>query len=92
MTGIRIEQSSTKTALIAYVDVTLLVTSPSEIPGINSTTDQFGAASTVQINIERFKAIAVGAWNTPANIMCIPYPTQMKILGILYTKTITQSA
>ena len=77
--GIHVGRKSHKSAVIAYADdVTLLLTSPSEIR--------------VKINIQKSKAMAVGMWDKTVNIMGLPYYESMKILGMHFTSTTSQSA
>jgi len=60
--------------VIAYADdVTLLLTSPSEIPKLQAIFDQYGKASGPKINIQKSKAMAMGMWDTTLNIMGISY-------------------
>ena len=91
--GIRFGNNTTKTAVIAYADlVTLLLTSPSEIPRIGTTIDQYGAASAAKISISKSKALTVGAWDISVDIMGIQYQTEMKILGAHITNSVKPSA
>jgi len=77
--GIHVGRKSHKSAVIAYADdVTLLLTSPSEIR--------------VKINIQKSKAMAVGMWDKTVNIMGLPYYESMKILAMHFTSTTSQSA
>jgi len=72
--GIRVGKNSHTSAVIAYADyVTLLLTSPSEIPKLEAIADQYGKACSTKINIQKSKAMAVGMWDTTVNIMGIPY-------------------
>ena len=62
--------------MVAYADVvTLLMTSPSEIPRMRTIIDQYGAASGAKIGVSNSKALAVGAWDTSVDIMGIQYHT-----------------
>jgi len=90
---IRIGKNGHKSAVIAYADdVTLLLTSPSEIPKLQAILDQYGKASGAKINIQNSKAMAVGMWDTTVNIMGIPYHENVKILGVHFTNTTSLSA
>jgi hypothetical protein len=40
------------------------VTSPHDIPKIKQELDQYAAASGTRINIQKYKAMAVGSWDT----------------------------
>ena len=68
------------------------IPSPSEIPKLQAILDQYGKASGAKINIQNSKAMAVGMWDTTVNIMGIPYQENIKILGVHFTSTTSQSA
>ena len=53
---------------------------------------EYGKASGAKINIQKSKAMAVGMWDTTLNILRIMYHENMKILGIHFTSTASQSA
>ena len=93
LAGIRFGNTNTKTAVIAFADdVTLLVTSPSEIPRIRTIIDQYGTASGSKINLSMSKALAVGEWDTSVDIMGIQYQREMKMLGAHFKNSVKQSA
>ena len=72
--GIRIVRNGHKSGVIAYADdVSVLLTSPSELPKLQVISDQYGEASGAEISIQKSKAMAVGMWDTTLNIMGIPY-------------------
>jgi len=72
--GIRVGRNSHKSAVIAFVDdETLQLTSPSEIPKLQTIPDQYGKAGGAKNYIQKSKAMAVGMWDTTVNIMGIPY-------------------
>jgi hypothetical protein len=90
LTGLRIKQRDSKTAVVAYAnDVTIFVTKHNDIKVLQDALRCFEAASGAQVNIGGSKAIAVGPWDT---IMDIPYHTETKILGFHITSTINVSA
>jgi hypothetical protein len=90
--GIRIGKNGHKSVVIAYVDVKLLLTSPSEIPKLQAILDQYGKVSGAKINSQKSKAMAVGMWDTTVNIMGIPYHENVKILRVHFTSTTSQLA
>jgi len=93
LTGIQIGRRSIKTAVIAYAeDVTIFETSPRDMPKIQTAIDHYEAAPGARINIKKSKAMAMGSWDTSADIMGILYHTEMKILGIRLKSTVSQSA
>jgi hypothetical protein len=58
--GIRIGCSPGKSAVLAYADdITIFVTSPQDIPFIQTTIDDYAAAPGAQINIGKSKALAI---------------------------------
>jgi hypothetical protein len=71
-------------------DVTLFLTSPSEIPKFRDILGWYEKASGAKINVQ--KSMAVGSWYTPVNILGISYCDTMKILGIHFMRKTNQSA
>jgi hypothetical protein len=56
--GIRIKRGDNKTAIVAYADdITLLLTSPDEVPKLREILDQYMSASGAKINIQKSKAM-----------------------------------
>jgi len=93
MTNVHIGRRTVTNTVLAYVDdVTLLVTSPQDIPRIKTAVEQYAATSGARINIQKSRAMAVGAWDNCINIMGISYHTELKILGTHFTTTVRQSA
>ena len=93
LTDIQIGRRIIKTAVIAYAhDVTIFVTSPRDIPKIQTAMDHYEAASGARINTKKSKAMAIGSWDTSTDTMGIPCHTEMKIIGIHFTNTVSQSA
>jgi hypothetical protein len=86
------ENNGKKTIVTAYADdVTIFITTQSDIPKIQEAIDNYTAASGAKINIAKSKAMPVGPWNTQINVMNIPYYSEVKILGTYFTNTIRQS-
>jgi hypothetical protein len=84
--GIRIGRGDNRTAVIAYADdITLLLTSPDDVPKLQDILDKYTSASGARINIHKSKAMAVGKWDTSTTLMGIPCYEHMKILGIHLT-------
>ena len=54
--------------------------------------NEYGKPSGAKINTQKSKAMAVGMWVTTVNVMRIMYHENMKILGIHFTSTTSQSA
>ena len=92
LTPVHIGRRTVQTTVLAYTDdVTLIVTSPHDIPKIKQALDHYAAASGARINIQNSKAMAVGSWDTAIDILDIKYHTEMKILGTHFTATVRQS-
>ena len=71
--GIRFGRNSHKSAVIAYADdVTLVLTSSTEIPKLQAILDEYGKACGAKISIQKSKVMALGMWDTTVNIMGIP--------------------
>jgi hypothetical protein len=80
---IRIGPKQPKTTIIAYADdVTILITTPDEIPVIQEALLCYQNASGAMINLTKSKAMAVGGWDKNTDIMGIAYHESIKILGI----------
>jgi hypothetical protein len=53
------------TAIVAYADdITLLITSPEEVPNLREILDQYMPGAGTRINIQKSKAMVVGVWDT----------------------------
>jgi len=86
LTGIQIGRRRIKTTVVAYADdVTIFVTSPTDIPKIQEALHCFEEASGAKVNIGKSRALAIGPWDTSVQIMDIPYRTEAKILAFHIT-------
>jgi hypothetical protein len=62
LTGIRISRRSRKTAVVAYADdIIIFVTAPKDIPAIRDAIWSHERAKGAMLNIQKSKAMAVGA-------------------------------
>jgi hypothetical protein len=68
------------------------MTSPHDIPLLQTILDDYEAATGARINIGNSKALAISNWDTTVNIMHILSVADMKILGMRFTSTVKQSA
>ena len=59
---------------------------------LQATLDKYGKASGAKINIQKSKAMAVGMWDTTVNKMGIQHRANVKIFGIHFANTTSQSA
>ena len=93
LNGIRLRGRSKETTVVAYADdVTIFVTSPTDIQLIQEALTCYQAASGARLNIEKSKAMAIGSWDISTDIMGIQYHTDIKILGVRMHNTVSQSA
>jgi len=82
LTGIQIGSRRTKATVVAYADdVTVFVTSPTDIPKYKMhLLTCYAAASGARVNIEKSKAIIFGTCDTSTKNMDIPYHTETTTL------------
>jgi hypothetical protein len=92
LTGITIRNRNNKITSIAYADdITIIITSPLDIPAVQTALNIYEKATGARINISKSKIMAMGKWDTSINIFNIPYYARMKILGINFTSTTEQT-
>jgi hypothetical protein len=85
-TKLQIGKNGRRTAVVAYAnDVTLLVSSPNELPIIMDSIQTFEKASGAQINLHKSKALAIARWDTTNNRRGIDFSPQIKILRVTFT-------
>jgi sRNA-binding carbon storage regulator CsrA len=74
LTGIRIGQSTQKTAVVAYADdVKIFVTAPKDINVIRDLLLNYERATGACLKIRKSKAMTAGSWITSVNVFDIPY-------------------
>jgi hypothetical protein len=84
--GIQLGRRDSKTAVIAYADdITIFLTSPTDIPVVQDAIRRYETASGARLNTRKSKAIALETWDTTVNVMDIPYYKDAKILGFTIT-------
>jgi len=92
-TGLRIGRDGARTSVIAYADdVTIFVTSPSDITKIQDTLYCYEGTTGAKVNIRKSRAVAIGSWDTSLRFMDIPYHDETTILGFHITSTVQASA
>jgi hypothetical protein len=69
-------------------DVTIILRTSAEIQPVREALEVYTAASGARLNILKSKAMALGSWDTQADIMGVPYVTEFHILGTRMTSTI----
>jgi hypothetical protein len=89
LSGIRLRHRSKKTTTVAYADdVTIFVTSPSDIQLMKEAITDYQEASGARINFEKSKVMTMGDWDTSTDIIGIQYHNSMKILGVQVHATV----
>jgi len=89
--GLRIGRHRARTSVVAYADdVTIFVTTPTDIPKLQEAIHCFEAAWGARVNIKKSRAIAFGTWDKFIEILNIPY--HATILGIQIKNTVGESA
>ena len=74
---IQIGRRRIKTTAVAYADdVTIFITSPTDIPKIQEALHCFEEKSGAKVNIGKSSALAIGPWDTAVRIVDIPYRTE----------------
>ena len=89
LTGLDIGRRRPSTSVIAYADdVTILVTSPSDVQKIQDALHTYEDATGAKMNIRKSRALPIKSWNTSIRIMAIPHYNETTILGLHITSTI----
>jgi len=82
-----------RTSIVAYADdVTIFVTTPTDLTKLQEAKQCFKAASGVRVNIQKSRAIAFGSWDKSIEIMNIQYHDTATILGFQKNNTVGESA
>ena len=77
------------TSVVAYADdVTIFLTSPTDITNLKEAIHCFEAASGARVNFQNSRAIVFGSWDISPEIMIIPYHDIAKILGLQIKNTV----
>ena len=91
LTGNRFANRGPNIVAVAYVDdITIFVTTPTDIPVIQETIHCYEKTTEARLNTRKSRALAVG-WSTNMNVLNIPYQTEVKILGVTFTNIVEQS-
>jgi hypothetical protein len=82
-----------KISLVAYADdVTIFITSPSDIPKLQALIQCYEATTRARININKSSAVALGTWKQSNTILSIPYKDSVTILGMTVKSSVCESA
>ena len=93
LSGLGIWRGRARTSVIAYADdVTILVTSPSDIQKIQDAIQCYEERTGAKLNTGKSRAVAIRSWDTSLRIMDIPYHNEATILGLHITSTVQASA
>jgi hypothetical protein len=87
--GIRINKHQEKTTAVAYADdVAIFLTTPTDIPKLQTNIQRYEEANGARININKSCAVAIGPWNREHMILNIPYKEKVNILGMTVNSTV----
>ena len=82
-----------RTSVVAYADnVTMFVTTPTDIPKLQEAIHCFEAASGARVNIQKSRTVTFGTWDKSIEIMNNPYRDTATILGFQIKNTVRESA
>jgi len=91
--ALRMGRHHARSSVVAYADdVTIFVTTPTEIPKLQEAIHSYEAASGSRLNIQKSRAIAFGTWDKSIEIMNIPNHDTETILGFQIRNTVGESA
>ena len=93
LTGLGRGRRRARTSVIVYADdVTILVTSPSDIQKIQDALHTYEEATGAKLNTPKSQSVPIISWNTSIRIMDIPYYNETTMLGLHITNTIQTSS
>lgn len=72
-------------------DVTILLTSPSDIQKIQGAIHCYEEVTGAEVHIGKWRGVAIGSWDTSLRTMDILYHNEAKMLGIHITSTVQAS-
>jgi hypothetical protein len=91
--GCRSTRHKRKLAVVPYADDgTIILRSAQEIQVVQEAIRIYEKAIGVMLNHRKSKALTLGRWNNDTPVMGIEYHTELRILEILFAKTIRESA
>jgi hypothetical protein len=80
-------------AVVTYADDgTIILRSAQEVQVVQEAIRLYEKATGAVLNQRKSKVLAFGGWNNDTPVMGIEYHTELRILGILFAKTIRESA
>jgi hypothetical protein len=90
--GVRIGWGSELVSVVAYADdVTVFLTSAADFSTVQEAMLQFERASGARLNPRKSRALPIGRWSAPDNILGIPCRHRARILGFHIWGTLRQT-
>jgi hypothetical protein len=89
LSGVRIGPDSEPVSIVAYADdVTIFLTPTDDLSTVQEAIHQFEKASGAQLNMRKSRALPIGRWPAPDNILGVPCQRHVRILGIHFWGTL----
>jgi hypothetical protein len=83
--GMRPNKGQRKVSVVAYADITILVTAKEDIEVLKEIIQCYERATGALLNVRKSQALAVGNWDSTRSVLGIPYIEIIKILGFQMT-------
>jgi hypothetical protein len=91
--GIQNKRGQFKRAVIAFADDNIIFFKTSDyVRKLEEILLAYEDATGANVNMRKFRALALETWDTATKIMDIPYHTHVKIVGFQFTNTVNTSA
>jgi hypothetical protein len=92
LSGVRIGHGNRPVSVVAYEDdVTIFITSISELHAVEDAIRLFEKASEARVNPTKSQALPIGRWATSDTVFGIAYRPCVRILGVQFWSTIHRS-
>jgi hypothetical protein len=93
ITGIKTGRQNVRTSVAAFADdVTLFITSPSDIPKLQDAMKCYEELSGAKINLRKSRVVALGTLDRSIDLLNIPFHDNATILGLQVQTTVSGSA
>jgi hypothetical protein len=90
--GVQIGRDSEPASVLAYADdVTVFLTSTTDLQIVKDIIQQFKKASGARLNTKKSRILSIGRWPATDNILDIPHCNHVKILGFHFWGTLRQT-
>ena len=91
--GLRMNTRQDKVTAVAYADdVTVFLTTPTDVSKLHTIITRFEEATVAKINVCKSGALVIAAWNINLPIFNIPHKENVRILGMTVSSLTRQSA